>query len=291
MFLAKWKLISVVVLVSGAIAAGAAGVLAQQGDRPDPGTGPRPAADQPDRPLPTGSRQAAGAGSVSVSVPVPAYIKQSRTMIITRLEEELEEAKARLERTRRKARSADDPVVVRARKTVQDLQDLLDRIDRVLVDAVDAYPTMFDFSGEPPDEAELTRARDRADWARKMFDKGYISQWQLDRELQHYFEVLKSRRTPSADRQPEQGGQKGNDPTQPQYPQRQQGQGPGQGQQGQAKSEAQGQSQGESQGQSQGRGQNQPAGQRQDLPDKGQDKRPTGGGPTDARPAQPGSQP
>ena len=70
-------------------------------------------------------------------------------MILTRLEEEVAEARARLDRTLRKFRSPDDPAVVRARETLEALVQRLDRIDRVLVDVVETYPTMVDFSGGP----------------------------------------------------------------------------------------------------------------------------------------------
>jgi hypothetical protein len=129
MFLTKLKLASMVALLIGA--AGAAGVLAQ----PGPGSDASPAADRPQGP--------------AARAPAPAYITQSRAMIIARLEEEVGEARARLDRSLRKVRSPDDPAVVRARKTFEDLQQRLDRIDRVLVDVVETYPTMFDFSGQP----------------------------------------------------------------------------------------------------------------------------------------------
>src|SRR5207245_1484015 len=54
-----------------------------------------------------------------------------------------------LGRILRKVRSSDDPAVVRARRTVEALDALLARIDVVLVDAVERYPTMFDFSSIP----------------------------------------------------------------------------------------------------------------------------------------------
>jgi hypothetical protein len=72
-------------------------------------------------------------------------------MILTRLAEEVAEARARLDRTFRKFRSADNPAVVRARETLEDLVQRLDRVDRVLVDVVETYPTMVDFSGGPSD--------------------------------------------------------------------------------------------------------------------------------------------
>ena len=40
-------------------------------------------------------------------------------------------------------------MVIHARKTLEDLPQRLDRIDRVLVDVVETYPTMVDFSGGP----------------------------------------------------------------------------------------------------------------------------------------------
>jgi RNA polymerase sigma factor (sigma-70 family) len=135
MFLTKLKLASVVLLIG---VAGAAGVLAQ----PGAGSDASPAADQPQGP----------------AAPAPAYITQSRAMIITRLEEEVAEARARLDRSLRKVRSPDDPAVVRARKTFEDLQQRLDRIDRVLVDVVETYPTMVDFSGGPSDFAPSSQS-------------------------------------------------------------------------------------------------------------------------------------
>ena len=71
-------------------------------------------------------------------------------MIVTRLEEEVAEAQARLDRTLAKFRSPEHPAVVRASETLEALVQRLDRIDRVLVDVVETYPTMVDFSGDPP---------------------------------------------------------------------------------------------------------------------------------------------
>jgi hypothetical protein len=203
MFLNKLKMASVVMLLLGA--AGAAGVLAQSRS----GSTGSPAVDQSQKPESAGSRVEYGVDSPSA--PAPAYIKQSRVMIITRLEEEIAEARARLDRTLRKVQSPQDPAVVHARKTFEDLQQRLDRIDKVLVDVVETYPTMFDFSGgpsdfasnsqpaassnqkndnagnqlgvEPPDRVDRTRAQDRAEWAKRMFDRGYVSKSQLDAEL------------------------------------------------------------------------------------------------------------
>jgi RNA polymerase sigma factor (sigma-70 family) len=130
MVVTKFKLASVFVLLIGA--AGAAGVLAQQGSSSGASPGGRQV------------RQASGVGSAHA--PAPAYITQSRALILTRLEEEVTEARARLERTLRKFPSPDDPAAVRARETLDALVQRLDRIDRVLVDVVETYPTMVDFS-------------------------------------------------------------------------------------------------------------------------------------------------
>jgi len=225
MFLTKLKLASVLVLLIGA--AGAAGVLAQRGAGSDASL----AAGQPQGPAPAESRRAPRVDPAPA--PAPAYITQSRAMIITRLEEEVAEARARLDRTLRKVRSPDDPAVVRASKTLEDLQQRLDRIDRVLVDVVETYPTMFDFSGGPsdsasssqtaagsisntefaskaldaasPNEADLARAKDGAVWSKRMFDKGYVSKSQLDAALADY-ERVKAR---SQANPPQQGSQPG----------------------------------------------------------------------------------
>jgi RNA polymerase sigma factor (sigma-70 family) len=235
MFLTKLKLASLAMLLFGA--AGAVGVLAQQGPRPDA----RLAAETiQDRPIAESGRPP----DVNLApAPVPAYITQSRAMIITRLEEEVAEARARLDRIHRITRSPDDPAVVRARKTFEDLQQRLEKIDRVLFDAVESYPTMFDFSRGPSDfasssepaaaynrkaqdagrragvaassEVELLRAQERASWAKQMFEKGYISKSLLDIEIANY-ETVKARvhtnqplpESQQKDPQPQQSGLK-----------------------------------------------------------------------------------
>ncbi len=140
MIVTKLKLASVVVLV-GTI--GAAAVLAQQG--------PRREANYPGNRAPEGgSKESAPpdrGGSGQAAAGTPAYIRQSRALIITRLEEEVAEAKARLDRTLKKFQSPDHPAVVRARETHEALAQRLERIDRILVDVVETYPTMVDFSG------------------------------------------------------------------------------------------------------------------------------------------------
>jgi RNA polymerase sigma factor (sigma-70 family) len=144
MVVTKLKLASTFLLFA---AAGAAGVLAQQGYRSDAS----PAADQTQAHGPVASESRRAAEVDPVRAATPAYITQSRAMILTRLEEEVAEARARLDRTLRKFRSPDNPAVVRARETLEALVQRLDRIDRVLVDVVETYPTMVDFSGGPSD--------------------------------------------------------------------------------------------------------------------------------------------
>jgi RNA polymerase sigma factor (sigma-70 family) len=228
MFLTKLKLAAAAVALIGA--AGVVGVLAQ----PGAGRQPRPffyeplqAADLP--------RQAAG----GESPPVPPYIAQSRAMIVTRLEEEVAEARARLDRALRKARSPADPAAVHARKTLYLLERRLDRIDRVLVDVVEAYPTLFDFSRDPSEfaprskaaaspgrdaesdwdraevdfanELDLASATERAKWAQSMFDKGYLSKAQLYNDLANYERVkarVQARRSQSQQAAPSQKARK-----------------------------------------------------------------------------------
>ena len=120
--------------------------------------------------------------------PAPAYITQSRAMIITRLEEEVAEARARLDRSLRKFRSPDNPAVVRARKTFEELVQRLDRIDRVLVDVVETYPTMFDFS-RGPSEYKITSQlglgavpQDSEDAAHRLGDESRRRDWHRSRD-------------------------------------------------------------------------------------------------------------
>ena len=67
-------------------------------------------------------------------------------MIIERLEFELSAAEQRLDRTIEMVASPTDPEAVHARKTVETLADLLARIDVLLSQAVDRFPSAFDFS-------------------------------------------------------------------------------------------------------------------------------------------------
>ncbi len=228
MFLSKFKLAATVVMIG---AVGAAGVLAQQ----RAGSARIAPADQQQEATASESRQSPGTDSKSA----PAYITQSRALIITRLQEEVAESRARLDRIHRTGRSPGDPAVVHARKTYEDLQQRLDRIDHILVDVVETYPTMVDFSNGPgvlgfssqpgdnskrqpgeienrrdvmsTDPADLARARDRAEWARRMFEKGYVSRAQLDEEIENLRQVNARLRASQA-REPQQGNQHADQP-------------------------------------------------------------------------------
>ena len=225
MFMTKLKTIPVVLLIACALAAGAAGVLAQQ----EAGSDRRPTSDRP-----TETRSDAKSGRRTLeSSSAPSFIRQSRTMIITRLEQELGVAKKRLEHLRRTVRSPDDPVVLHTKRTVVSLDDLLARIDTVLVEAVDKYPTVFDFSRGLPDDApgslagvlaprkaeqakdrpgdksddekkwdararvqiEWAQAEARLDWAKRMFEKGFVSKSNYQSEVLKLYDVFKARLT------------------------------------------------------------------------------------------------
>ena len=121
------------------------------------------------------------------AMPTPAYTRNHERCIITRLEEEVAEARARLDQTLRKFGSADHPAVVRARETLEALVQRLDRIDRVLVDVVETYPTMVDFSGGPstadPTRRPLLGAAQSDDGARDRLDSQRLNkpgQWQAN---------------------------------------------------------------------------------------------------------------
>ncbi len=210
MFLNKLRLTSIALLFFGAAAATTVGVLAQSGAR----SRPMPL-DQNNGAVPVNLPPDRRPDSTATPVPgsAPPYITQSRAMIVTRLEEELAEAQVRLDRTLNKVRSPDDPAAAHARKTVDALEQVLARIDAVLVDAVEAYPTMFDFSGGPAAdsaknqsadrpaggmmgaiqqhrapvllEADLAEARKRLKWAEDQFKRGYIAKSVVDQERQN----------------------------------------------------------------------------------------------------------
>jgi hypothetical protein len=206
MFFTRLTLISAVLFTAGALVTAAAGVLAQQG----PGPRPAPVVDQPKEPVTAGTRRASEVEPASV----PSHIQRSRKMMITRLEEEREAAKQRLDRTIRKAAAPDDSAVVQASKTLQDLDDLLIRIDRALVEAVRSHPTIFDFSGAAEFTDLIVQAKDewakaaaawadqpnaramdmrseevakgKADWTEHMYKNVYVSKTTADLERSRY---------------------------------------------------------------------------------------------------------
>jgi hypothetical protein len=164
MFLIRLKTVSVVLLIAGFLGVGAAGaLLAQQGT--ESGSAPTTAQLKSGAPTRRNTAPAPRSGST------PAFIMQSRSLIITRLEEELGAAQRKLDRTRRTVGSPNDPEVVVARKLVEDREELMARIDALLVEAVERYPTIFDSSGrtarspaapDPFDTVEMIGAgRDR----------------------------------------------------------------------------------------------------------------------------------
>ena len=212
MFLSKLKMISAVLVTAGALATVTACVLAQQGA----GSTPISTAQQPSGPSPAGTGRAAGAPVA----PATAQFKESRRMMIARLESETEKAKEILVRTLEPHGSQDAPAVVRARKTVEEFENLLARIDSVFVDAVRLHPEIFDLSREPSeaatgsraaaapapknqearipsadiaDETGVKRAKERAEWADSMAKRGYVSKTQADHERAQY-EALKQAR-------------------------------------------------------------------------------------------------
>ena len=206
MFLTRIKIGVALALLAGSLALGAAGVFAQQ-----------------DSSLKfTTSATANGAQGKATGglAPAPSYIRRSRTMIIERLEQELSLAEQRLDLTTANVRTPNDPEVVRARKTVETLAGLLKRVDGVLMEAVDEFPTIFDFSNAPVrrgaaadhpaeeraepgkaagppagptyDEHSLAQSAERMEWARRMYTKGYVSKAECDRCVAEY-EALKAR--------------------------------------------------------------------------------------------------
>jgi hypothetical protein len=138
MFVTRIKIGAAVAVLAGCLAIAAAGVFAQQGPGHQTRRDPAP-----------GSSDTARARTAETNV-APPYIRQSRKMIVERLEQELAAAKQRLERTARKVQSTTDPELLRARKTADTLAALLARIDEVLVDAVDQFATIFDFTSTKP---------------------------------------------------------------------------------------------------------------------------------------------
>ena len=213
-FLTRIRIGAALVLLAGCIAWGASSVLAQQDPRrpgAEPATGRTPVGEA------TGNTPAGHRGA-------PAYVRRSRTMIVERLEQELKRTEGQLAQVTARTRSPEnDAVSLHLRKTVAKLAGLLDRIDPVLTDAVNEFPTIFDFTtahailsamagqvetvtafpaspntkpaapaAAPSYNAHsLAEAAEKMEWARRMSEKGYVSKAERDRYVKEY-EALKA---------------------------------------------------------------------------------------------------
>ena len=136
MFVTRMRIGVAAAFLAGCLAIGAAGVFARQ----DAGRETGPAA----KPSGTNLARAAAASPE----PAPSHIGQSRKMIIERLEQELAHARDRRDQYSRQIRSgkSNDPVLLHLRRTADKLAAAMARIDAALVEAVDEFPTMFDFT-------------------------------------------------------------------------------------------------------------------------------------------------
>ncbi len=144
MFLNKLKLASIALLFFGAAAAATVGVLAQSGAR----SKPTPFFVQTNPPVAAAFRSGWIRNPPPVLESAPPLITQSRATIVSILEEELAAARMRRDRALNRIGGHTDPAAMEAQKTVDALDQLVARIDDVLVDAVKAYPKMFDVSEE-----------------------------------------------------------------------------------------------------------------------------------------------
>jgi RNA polymerase sigma factor (sigma-70 family) len=195
MFVTRMRVAATLVLLAGCIAVGASGVFAQ--DRPQ--NAGQPGKERTPAGTPAATQTAKKADSHRNA---PSFVRRSRKMIVERLEHELNRAEGQLGEVTARPRSPEnDAIALHLRKTVTKLADLLDRIDAVLADAVDEFPTMFDFASEKWDqelktqiEAVTAAGADRVEWARRMFENGYISKTQYNAEiLKQYYDSLKAR--------------------------------------------------------------------------------------------------
>ncbi len=193
MFLTRMKIAAALVLLAGCIALGASGVFAQQERR----NGAQPATESTS--YVTAATAAAGQGAAGRRS-APAFVRASRKMIVERLEEELKRTEGQLANVTARTRSPEnDAIALHLRKTVTKLAGLLDRIDTVLAQAVDEFPTIFNFANEERDQQktsideELARGADRVDWAKRMFEKGYIAKHQYEAEILKHYGTLKAR--------------------------------------------------------------------------------------------------
>ncbi len=141
MFLNKVKLATIALLFLGAAALTTVGVLAQSGARSQPKFNV-----QTNSPVAAASRGERIRNLTPALETAPPLITQSRATIVSMLEEEL--AAARMQRNRALSRIGGhtDPAALEAQKTVDALDQLVARIDDVLIDAVKAYPKMFEVS-------------------------------------------------------------------------------------------------------------------------------------------------
>jgi RNA polymerase sigma factor (sigma-70 family) len=156
MFLNKLKLASIALLFFGAAAATTVGVLAQSGARFKP---------MPAGPTNSPASFALHGGRMSAPPPAPesapALITQSRATIVSVLEEELASARMQRDRALNRIGGHTDPAAIEAQKTVDALDQLVARIDEVLVDAVKAYPKMFDVSEGPAPVSSQNQSEDQ----------------------------------------------------------------------------------------------------------------------------------
>ncbi len=205
MYWNKLKIASIALFFSGAVAATTAGVLAQSGNR----SKSKPV-DQFDRPAADSLRGGRISDSAPATETVPFQLTQSRAAIVSMIEETRNDARARRDRALNTIGGHTDPAAIEAQKTVDALDHIVARIDEVLVDAVKAFPRMFDISEEPAPastqnqsvdrspprpvdattdpfaeqskSAQLSRARDRLRWADELFRQGYLSKSVVDLE-------------------------------------------------------------------------------------------------------------
>ncbi len=145
MVVTKLKLASVVVLV-GALGAAGAGVLAQQGARPQAGQGVGQGQAGGDQ---GGSRRGARGEGGQAGTTTPAYIRQSRRADHHTVGGGSRRGPGAAGSQPEEVPGGGPPRCHPRQETLDALAQRLDRIDRVLVDVVETYPTMVDFSGGP----------------------------------------------------------------------------------------------------------------------------------------------
>ncbi len=176
MFLNKLKLASIALLFLGAAAATAVGVLAQSGTRSKP-------MPQAQTNLPPSAALRGGRVSNPPPAPesAPLLITQSRATIVSILEEELAAARMQRDRALNRIGGHTDPAAIEAQKTVDALDQLVARIDDVLVEAVKAYPGMFDVSeGKSGETAQPGNSQQRRAGKSPARESGSLNQSRQD---------------------------------------------------------------------------------------------------------------